>query len=143
MNKGLKLNHVLTPEKSLQGGFPFSISMIVQPKLHISMARARSGLASFCNAACMTCTAVIRVKKRREGKGTSCIQTYVQLQCEVPPEPSSMDCPSKKDYKIVLQAEYRQGFQYEYNRKKESKRKKGEKNSGSVKESDQRIELKL
>jgi hypothetical protein len=83
----------------------------------MSMAKARSGLASFfCIVACMTCTKVTRVKKKKgKGKGTSCQQTYVQLQCEVPLEPSSMDCPSEKDYKIVLQAEYKQGFKYKNN----------------------------
>ena len=61
-----KVNNVLTPVKSLQGGFPFSISIMVQPKLHMSMANARSGLASLFNAACMTCTKVIRVKKEKK-----------------------------------------------------------------------------
>jgi hypothetical protein len=106
--------------------------MMVQPKLHISTAKARSGLGSFCIAACMTCTTVI--ESRKEEKGTGSIQIYVKLQREVPLEPSSMDCPSRKDYKIVLQAEYRQGFKYENNRNKENKRKKGKKTSGSVKE---------
>ena len=48
-------NQKLTAANSLQGGLPFSISMMVQPKLHMSTAKARSGLASFRSTACMTC----------------------------------------------------------------------------------------
>lgn len=56
-------NKVLTPSNSLQGGFPVSISMIVHPKLHISMAMAMSGLDSFFMAAFMSFNQQITVKK--------------------------------------------------------------------------------
>lgn len=51
----MKKQKIHTPSYSFHGGFPVNISMIVQPKLQISTARARSELVSFCITACMSC----------------------------------------------------------------------------------------
>lgn len=63
-----KHGHGLTPSSSPQGGLPLNISMTVQPKLHMSTARARFGSESFFMTAFMTCSGNNRSKKKKEKK---------------------------------------------------------------------------
>lgn len=79
--------------------------MTVQPKLHISTAKARSELVSFCITAFMTCKKATS-SQEIVTKGYQEIHKYFQQ--EVPLEPSSVDCLSKTIHMIVQLAEKEQ-----------------------------------
>lgn len=85
---------LLTPSYSLQGGFPLSISIIVQPKLHISTAQARSGFISFCITDCMSCNKHMLLEKA-QNFSTFCYSCNGENH--KPQAPSSMDYPSMRD----------------------------------------------